>query len=62
MPENPPRVVRFSKSEHSIRTVSSIVLSSPSYYRKLEEKSERHPNKKQRKDDGDALLRATLET
>ena len=39
LPEIPPRVVRFSKSEHSIRTAPSIVLSSPSYYRKLEEKS-----------------------
>jgi len=39
LPENPPRVVRFSKSEHSFRTAPSMLLSSPSYYRKLEEKS-----------------------
>ena len=39
MPESPPRVVRFSRSEHSIRVATRIVLSSPSYYRELEEKS-----------------------
>lgn len=39
MPESPPRVVKFSRSEHSIGVASRIVLSSPSYYRELEEKS-----------------------
>lgn len=39
LPENAPRVVRFSRSDHSILTAPNIALSSPSYYRKLEEKS-----------------------
>ena len=39
MPESPPGVVRFSRSEHSIRVAPRILLSSPSYYRELQEKS-----------------------
>ena len=38
-PARPPRVVRFSRSEHSIRVTPRIVLSSPHYYRDLEEQS-----------------------
>ena len=34
-PARPPRVVRFSRSEHSIRVAPRIVLSSPPYYRTL---------------------------
>ena len=34
-----PRVVRFSRSEHSIRAAPRIVLSSPQYHRDLEEQS-----------------------
>ena len=34
-PATPPGVVRFSRSEHSIRVAPRIVLSSPPYYRTL---------------------------
>ena len=38
-PARPPRVVRFSKGEHSIGVAPRIVLSSPQYCRDLEEQS-----------------------
>ena len=38
-PARPPGVVRFSRSEHSTRVAPRIVLSSPQYYRDLEEQS-----------------------
>ena len=37
--EIPPRVVRFSEGGHSIRVAPRLLLSSPRYYRELEEKS-----------------------
>ncbi len=37
--ETPPRVVRFSEGVHAILVAPRLLLSSPSYYRELEEKS-----------------------
>ena len=37
--ETPPRIVRFSEGVHSILVAPRLLLSSPRYYRELEEKS-----------------------
>jgi len=59
LPELPPKVVKFSKSEYSILVTPHMVLSSPSYYRMLEEESAPPEGRTLGSSEGDARSRET---